>query len=130
MVSLLAKIQNVPNLSTTYNSLDIMQLEAKSTSKETIEALATVKEEMNNGRMEMTKYTAAGEEVEPLARERAEVGKTVVSIIREVKNRGLQPVVGAPLSYVAVVASDTLASAYTNHRMPRTYQLKLTVKSP
>lgn len=111
MISLLAKVRNVPDLSTIQDSLKIMQTETKSANKETAEALAKVRKEINHSTAEITKNTATGEEARQLAREAVEVSKTAVSIIREVKNRAPQPSGAAPLSYAAVAASGTLASS-------------------
>ena len=114
MVSLLAKIRNVPDLSSIHDSLRIMQEEARSANKETTQALARVKEDVHSNTTEASRSTAAGEEVKVLAKEAVEVGKIAVGIIREVKNRGPQPNGGAQMSYAAVAASGTLASSIHN----------------
>ena len=94
MTSLLAKVRNVPDLSTIHDNLKVMQVEAKSTSEETTQALANMREEIHSNTAEVKKTAAAGEEAKALAKEAAEVGKTAVNIIREVKNKGSQPIGG------------------------------------
>lgn len=68
MISLLAKIRNVPDLSTIHDSLKSMQTEARLASTETAQALEKVKEEIHGSTAEIAKNTADGEEVKQLAR--------------------------------------------------------------
>ena len=49
-----------------------------------------------------------------LVKEAAEVGKTAISIMREVKNKGILPAGGFPRSYAAVAASGKLAASIHN----------------
>ena len=113
-ISLLAKIRNVPDLSTIQDSLRVLQVETKSASEETAQALAKVREEIRGNTAEIKKSTAVGEETKTLAKEAVEVGKTAVGIVREVKNKGIQPGGSSAMSYAAVAASGTLAASVHN----------------
>lgn len=120
MISLMNKYRNVPDLSTIHDSLKVMQVEAKSASEETPQALAKVKDRVYSNIVEFKKCTATGEETKALAKEATEVGKTAVGIVREVKNKRIQAGGGSPMSYAAVAASGTFQQAHTIHKMPRT----------
>ena len=105
VASLLTKVRNIPDLSTIHDSLRVTQVESKSTSEGTARMLAKAKEGIQGNTAEMKKGTTVGEETKVLAKEAVEVGKTAVSIIMEVKNKGTLSGSGAHMSYAAVAAS-------------------------
>ena len=85
VICLITKVRTITDLSTIEDSQRIMRVKAKSASEETVQTLAKVKEEIFGNTIKVKKSTAVGEETKALARKDAEVGKTAVSIMREVK---------------------------------------------
>lgn len=87
MVSLPAKVRNVPDLSTIDDSLRVIHMEAKSANNKTAQSLAKVKGELHGNIAEVNENTAVGEETKTLEKETAEVSKTAADAMREVKNK-------------------------------------------
>lgn len=109
-ISLIAKFQRIPDLSSIHDSLQIMQTEAKSVGQETTLALGKIREDMNRHTSKIQKTAEIAAEVKALAQGAAEVGQNTANTLKDIKNKGLPSSGNTALSYAAVAASGAVAS--------------------
>ncbi|KAK0263147.1 hypothetical protein LTS00_018085 [Friedmanniomyces endolithicus] len=119
-ISLIAKFQRIPNLSTNHENLQKMQTETRTAEKEPTQALSKIREDMKSNTSTADRSIAAIEEVKTLVREAAERGKTAAGMLRDIKNKGPQLGGSTALSYVAVAASGTIAPNIHNRQSVQT----------
>ncbi|KIV98429.1 uncharacterized protein PV09_09750 [Verruconis gallopava] len=75
---------------------------------------ANIKEEVKNLTANVQKGTAASEAATVVAKEAAEVGKTVAGMARDIKNNGTRHQTGAPMSYATAAVQGALAAGKYN----------------
>ncbi|KAK3109438.1 hypothetical protein LTR53_017312 [Teratosphaeriaceae sp. CCFEE 6253] len=109
-ISLIAKVQRVPDLSSIYDNLQVMQAQAKTAGKETTQALSKISEGMSKNRSKIQKTVDIAEEVKALAQDAAEVGQNTAGILKDIKNKGLLSSGNTALNYAAAAANGTVAS--------------------
>ncbi|KAL1581997.1 hypothetical protein WHR41_09300 [Cladosporium halotolerans] len=93
-----------------HDALNIMQIEAKDKAKETANVIETVKVKLRNNAAEIKRSIKIGEETRVAAREATERSKTVVDMVKEVKDKAPLSRTHGHLSYAAVAANGALAS--------------------
>jgi hypothetical protein len=89
------------SIQTTMNSL---QAEAKRAALENTKSFESIRKDLKDTMDDTQRGTAASEEAKSAAREAVAIGKSVASIAKEIKNKGIQQIPSMPTSYAAVVA--------------------------
>ena len=119
------KTQNIPDMTTIRDALNMAQTEAKTTANNLTQALSEIKNDLKNT-TEIVQQSAANiqlnantaEEARAAAKEATEVGKATMEITREIRNKKPQEQVNRPMTYAAAVASDiTMASMYNTQSL-------------
>jgi hypothetical protein len=114
MLSLFAKVQRTPDMTTVHDQLRIIHTETAQNTKGTAKEIAKMKEELKALTSDIQKSIKIGEEAKTAAKEATEVGKTVAGITRDIKNKGTQYQTGMPMSYAAAAAQGGLAASIYN----------------
>jgi hypothetical protein len=115
ITSLVSKIQKMPDLRSTQDTLNIVQAEARAAAEDTRKALQEIKEELKEAKATHQLTGQDTQECKVAARESTEMGRTVMAALREIKGTGAQ----ATGQTYASVASRGLASSMHNTQYQR-----------
>jgi hypothetical protein len=110
ITSLVSKIQKMPNLRLTQNTLNIVQAKAKTAAEDTRKALQKIKNKLKKAK---AAYQLTGQNTQKCkiaARESTEIRRTVMAALRKIKGTRAQ----ATGQTYASVASRGLASSMHN----------------
>ncbi|KAI7349593.1 hypothetical protein KC320_g5990 [Hortaea werneckii] len=111
---MISKTPRPPDLTTIQDALNIMQTEAKDIAEETANVIKTVKVEMMNNAADIKRSIKIGGETKAVAREATERSKTVVDMVKEMKDKTPPARPHGHMSYAAVAANAVLASGMPN----------------
>ncbi|KAI1359310.1 hypothetical protein F5Y08DRAFT_344830 [Xylaria arbuscula] len=117
MLSLVAKIQSMPDVRSIQETLNIIRNEVKEAASITSLTLNEMRDDMEHTnalmQKELQESVKNGNEAKEAAREATEVGRTVTAIVRGIKNNGMQNRTAAMPSY-ATMAARGLATSIHN----------------
>ncbi|KAH4179858.1 hypothetical protein HBH42_249710 [Parastagonospora nodorum] len=119
------KVQHTPDLSALSDALKIAQTEAKINAENTVQALGEIKNQILKtkeiAQRSATNIQQNGERIKEVgvaAREATEVGRNVMEMTRDIKNRRLQEQAIGQVSYAAVAARNLPpAGTYTTQAL-------------
>ncbi|KAH7060992.1 hypothetical protein BKA63DRAFT_457555 [Paraphoma chrysanthemicola] len=121
------KVQHTPDLSALSDALRIAQTEAKINAENTAQALGEIKNEVMNTK-EITQRSAVNaqqnedkiKEVGVAVREATEVGRNIMEMTRDIKNRRIQEQAIGQVSYAAAAARNLPQAGTYNTQVPKT----------
>jgi hypothetical protein len=115
ITSLVSKIQKMPDLRSTQDTLDLVQAEARAAAEDTRKVLQEIKNELKEAKAVHQLTEKDTQKCKVAARESTEVGKTVMAALKDIKNTEAQ---AAGQTYTSV-ASKGLASNMHNIQYQR-----------
>ncbi|KAI8956692.1 hypothetical protein F5Y11DRAFT_361494 [Daldinia sp. FL1419] len=89
-LSLLIKLQNIPEISSIQATLQTAQTKAKADAEQTKQSLAEIKEEMRSTKTIMQQSLTEIQKNKTATREATEIGRTVMAMVREMKSTEAQ----------------------------------------
>jgi hypothetical protein len=126
--SVLAKVRTAPDLTSINQQIESLRTETDSNLKRMDKAVRHIQEDMKAAKEDLQAGITAGREAKTAAIESIDVGKAVLSIARDIKNKGPQQ--SAPASYAAVAAQGAMSASIhspQNARPPAQTQREIIV---
>ncbi|RYO78316.1 hypothetical protein DL764_010130 [Monosporascus ibericus] len=90
ILSLVTKVQNMPDVQVLKEALDVTQAEARAATQDSKQALQSIKKELQDTKETLSKSITETEESKLAAREATEMGRTATVMLREMKSTGIQ----------------------------------------
>uniref|UniRef100_A0A8H7NA94 CCHC-type domain-containing protein n=1 Tax=Bionectria ochroleuca TaxID=29856 RepID=A0A8H7NA94_BIOOC len=122
-LSLLVKLQNMPDFRTVHDALNLARTEATASAASTTESLnridAGLKQITGVIQQTMRDNTDAARDAKIAAKEAAEASKTAVGMVRELRSAGQNGQVAMPSTYAAIAARGILPSSIHNMQSHR-----------
>lgn len=120
-LSLVNKIHNIPDLGTVHDALQMVRTESKIAAESTMQALNDIKTELkqaaNTGQQALEGIREGHKtqnETKAAARESIDIGRTVMTMVREIKNADQHNRPSLPRTYASVAAGNGLATSMHN----------------
>jgi hypothetical protein len=134
-LALVTKIHNLPDLGTIHDTLQMARSESKAAADDAMQALHDIKMEprqaANTSQQALEgirQNNDAQNETKTAARESTEIGRTVMTMVREMKNADQQNRTGPMRTYASVAAGNGLATSIHNplnqRKVPSTQVLR------
>lgn len=110
--SLVTKVQHMPDVGTLNDSLQTVQAEARTTAEKTTQMLCDMKQELHDTKTQLAETTHVVEDTKIAARGATEMGRTVLTTLREMKSDAMQNQTGGIPSYAAMAARGLTSSIH------------------
>jgi hypothetical protein len=118
-LSLLVKFQNLLDLNSIYKTLNLTRIEANSNAANTASILTGVKGELNHTKETIEQAIQETKNARIAAQEAAETNKTVIRLLRDLKNDNQGPQNVISPTYAAIAARNILANSIYNTQSHR-----------
>ncbi|KIV98951.1 uncharacterized protein PV09_09336 [Verruconis gallopava] len=117
-LNFVTKVQQAPDLIHVHDAVCAIQAQLRTGAEDSAKELAVIKEGICGLTAEAQKTAIISEEAKAAALEAAAISKATVDIAKDIKNKGIRPREGTPMSYAAAAARGAYSVQMHEQRMP------------